>query len=188
MKNKTSILVVLLLVISSLFLFFLILKHPSSETPQISTWSSQSLQYPLTQLGWEKFQGTGGVVRKGGDTEENLLHRSQVGAGNYGSSASQRALFKNELLYFHFPSKAHAERAQLSLYVYTGEVKILVESIDNPDFHKELTFTSSDVNQRKTVFLSDLWVLNDQDSLYSVKIRTDKDLAILDYSFYIKEN
>ena len=138
-----------------------------------------------SQEHWEKFQGFHETNRKGEITEQNQNLRAQVAGAKYGPHEYQRALFKDQLLYFHFPSQAVAEKAEVWLYVYTGEVKLEFENIDNPLLKKSLKVKSSPGVERTHLKLADMGVLGGSGDITTLKIFNENALAILDYEIHI---
>ena len=183
MKNFVNVLIVLILLVCSFYLWksTLFFANDNEKESNIEETKEISLQEQ-----WEKYQWMWSAVFVGGIENTNELWKKVV-ESKYSSKEYQRALFKNESLYFHFVGWEIVENAEMSLYVYTWTVNITFENLDNPELVKTITFPASMDNKKEKIRFADYEMLGENGDIHTLKIWTEDELAILDYEIKIIE-
>lgn len=117
---------------------------------------------------------------------ENLNEISKKATdAKYYTKEYQRALFKNEIIYFDFTSEEFTKNTKIKLKVYTWNIYVVFENLDNTNQTKTITFTPED--NIKSFSFDDYWMLWKNWDIQTLSIRTDSEIAILDYSIEINE-
>ncbi len=183
MKKFVNVLIVLILLVCSFYLWKSNFFFANDNEKGLNTEETKEISL---QEQWEKYQWIWSAIFVGGTENTNELWKKVVDS-KYSPKEYQRALFKNQSLYFHFVGWEIVENSQISLYVYTWTVNITFENLDNPEFVKTISFPASMDNKKEKFSFRDYEMLGVDQDIHTMKIWTDSDLAILDYEIKILE-
>lgn len=112
--------------------------------------------------------------------------KNKVGEWLYTNSATQKALFNKETLFFQYSNHENILHNSLSFYVYTGTINILLKNLDTNQ-SKLISLQPKDSSERDILNFSTLWSENNKSHILTAEIRTDDELAIFDYNMNINQ-
>lgn len=117
---------------------------------------------------------------------ENLNEISKKATdAKYSTKEYQRALFKNEIIYFDFSNEEFTKNTKIKLKIYTWNIYVVFKNLNDVNQTKTITFTPED--NIKSFNFNDYWMIWKSWDIQTLLIRTDSEIAILDYSIEINE-
>lgn len=177
-KNKKNVIIVTLV---CLLLLMVIIFFSRKEITEKQYYNVHNENQTLQEK-WENEEWTRTVVFSWWFENLNEISKKATDA-KYSTKEYQRALFKNEIIYFDFSNEEFTKNTKIKLKIYTWNIYVVFKNLNDVNQTKTITFTPED--NIKSFNFNDYWMIWKSWDIQTLSIRTDSDIAILDYDIAI---